>query len=439
LIIGGKYEVTRVLGEGGMGVVYEARHVDLARSVAVKVLRPDALRDAQAVGRFRREARVAASLKSDHVARILDFGTLDDGAPFMVMEHLVGKDLDAELHDRGALPVAEAASILVEACDAIREAHALGVVHRDLKPGNIFLATEGDRRVAKVLDFGISKLVAEENVRMTQTQSAFGTPLYMSPEHIRSAKNVDHRTDIWSLGIILYEIVTGRVPFEAETATAVAVAIAIEPLVPASHYRPGLPPQLDAVLGRALEKDPTRRYQSVDAFAADLASLTSFTGAVALPSPHPHASAETSAALTTQGGPQKRGSLAYWALGLGAAVAIGAVVGFVAYRGMSPSVSSQVGDGADQAASAIAVASPSTEVAPTVTVVADASTAPVPTIDVAPSASAAVVASASPSTTKYRVKSGAAGTKPPVTSTATAKPRTTATVAPTARENPILL
>ncbi len=415
-----------------MGVVYLARHVDLGRSVAVKVLRSESLRDPQAVERFRREARVAASLKSKHVAHILDFGTLEDGAPFMVMEHLDGSDLDGELVRRGALPLAEAVGYILEACDAIKEAHSLGVVHRDLKPGNIFLANDGGRRVAKVLDFGISKLTADQNVRMTQTQSSFGTPLYMSPEHMRSVKNVDHRTDIWSLGVILYESVTGRVPFEADTATAVAVAVATEALVPPSTHRPGLPPELDLVVARSLEKDPTRRYQSIDELAEALKPLGKWGGALAPVARRTSAiSAETSAALTT-GRPTtmrpRRGLGALYVLG---AVVVGGALGAAVYFRATPAAPAS--SGPTSAGSAV-----ETAVAP-VPEPPSTATAQAPTPAVSPSGLAAAPATSALGSAAPIAKPGLrstpkASSAPSATSTAPAAPTQKA-----GGENPLLL
>ncbi len=282
-----------------MGIVYLARQSDLERRVAVKVLRRDVSTDAETVARFRREARVAAKLTGPHVARIIDFGTTDDGHPFMVLEYLEGNDLDDEIERRGALPLEEAARYILEACEGMKEAHALGVVHRDLKPSNLFLANEGGRRKVKVLDFGISKVTADEQVRVTQTSSAFGTPLYMSPEHMRSTKAVDHRTDVWSLGVILYELVTGVPPFEGDSATALAVAVATEPFVPPSVQRPGLPRELDAVMVRALAKNPADRFSTIAELADAVRPFATGEIASGPLEPRPRAQAVESGAMTT--------------------------------------------------------------------------------------------------------------------------------------------
>jgi serine/threonine-protein kinase len=304
-VIDKRYRVERVLGEGGMGIVYLAQQTDLDRRVAVKVLRREALTDKEVVERFRREARVAAKLSSPHVARILDFGTTDDGYPFMVLEYLEGNDLDDELERRGALPLDETAKLIIEACEGMREAHAIGVVHRDLKPGNLFLCNEKGKRILKVLDFGISKVTADEQVRVTQTASAFGTPLYMSPEHVRSTKAVDHRTDIWSLGVILYETVTGVPPFDGSSPTAVAVAVATEPFVPPSIQRPGLPRELDDLMARLLAKDPAQRFSTVTELADALRPFAAgeFTSEVLAPRARAH-TMEASAMTTTHIAPQ---------------------------------------------------------------------------------------------------------------------------------------
>ncbi len=260
-VIGGKYRVERVLGEGGMGIVFEARHDALGTTVAVKVLRDEILKDKEAVARFAREARAAAALRSPHAARVLDVGEVA-GAPFMVMELLVGNDLGVELERRGPLPVAEALQYVVQACEAIAEAHSLGIVHRDLKPANLFLTGTAPRRLVKVLDFGISRFDVGGEARVTQTQSAFGTPLYMSPEAVRSAKHTDARSDVWSFGVILYELLTGLPPFIADTPTGVAVAVTVDTPKPLRAARPDVSEAIDAVISRALEKDAARRYQN---------------------------------------------------------------------------------------------------------------------------------------------------------------------------------
>ncbi len=221
-VLAGKYRVTRVLGEGGMGVVVAATHIQLDEPVALKFMLPSALGSTEAIARFLREARSAVKLKSEHVARVSDVGTLDTGAPYIVMEYLEGSDLAGELLTRGPLPPTDTVEYVVQACDALAEAHALGIVHRDLKPANLFVTRRRDGSpLVKVLDFGISKSSALNEVggggSLTKTGGLMGSPVYMSPEQMKSAKDTDARTDIWALGIILYELVGGRTPFESET------------------------------------------------------------------------------------------------------------------------------------------------------------------------------------------------------------------------------
>lgn len=283
-LIGGKYLVERVLGAGGMGVVLAARHKTLRQLVAIKLLLPDARVSATAVARFIREARAAAALRSDHVVRVLDVDQLPDGMPFMVMEYLDGCDLAALLKKGGPLSVARAVSYVRQACAALDEAHRAGVVHRDLKPANLLLTSRLDGAdLIKLVDFGISKLSdgADMEGSLTRTSALMGSPLYMSPEQIRDAKSVDARTDIWSLGVILWELVTGRTPFEAETLPALSVKIATEPLPDPNSVRPGLPPALADCLRRCLDKDPGRRYQSASELNAALAPFDATTRASA--------------------------------------------------------------------------------------------------------------------------------------------------------------
>ena len=270
-LIGDKYEVVQVIGAGGMGIVYEARHARLGQRVAVKTLLPELMQHADAITRFEREARAAAHLRSRHVAKVFDVDALADGTPYIVMELLEGRDLADELSARGSLPAQEAVDYIMQACDAMAEAHRVGIVHRDLKPSNMFLAREGRRSSIKVLDFGISKVLDEAVLSVTTTRSGLGTASYMSPEQVRSAKHVDARSDVWALGVVLYEMLTGAQPFPGDTATAVAAAIVADRPVPLRSRREDILPALEQVLMRALEKDRDLRFADAAAFGAALA------------------------------------------------------------------------------------------------------------------------------------------------------------------------
>jgi serine/threonine-protein kinase len=264
-----KYEIVRTLGSGGMGVVYEARNLQTHARVAVKLLRKKALGIEGATARFSREARAAGKLRGSHVGRVLDADTTDAHVPFIVMEYYEGTDLRSELKARGTLEDHEACGWILQACAGLAEAHAHGLVHRDVKPGNIFLANESGKRRVRVLDFGISKQL-DEGEELTQTMAALGTLGYMAPEQVRDAKRVDHRVDIWALGVVLYKCVTGRLPFEGSP-THVAIAIATEqPATPRSIV-PELNATLDAAIMRALEKEPDRRYPDLASFARAIA------------------------------------------------------------------------------------------------------------------------------------------------------------------------
>jgi eukaryotic-like serine/threonine-protein kinase len=275
-ILAGKFRIERVLGVGGMGMVVSAMHIHLDERVAIKFLLPEALMNAEAVARFGREARAAVKIRSEHVARVTDVGALETGAPSRVMELLRGQDLSALLRDHGALPVSLAVQYVLQACEALAEAHAVGIVHRDLKPANLFLTTRADgSHCIKVLDFGISKVTSVSgsgsDMGMTRTQSIMGSPLYMSPEQMASAKDVDQRSDIWAIGTVLYELVTGRVPFEAETMPQLCTLILHAEPPPPRSIRPEIPPDLEKAIARCLKKDRNQRYPNVAALAADLA------------------------------------------------------------------------------------------------------------------------------------------------------------------------
>ena len=273
-VLAGKYRIDRILGIGGMGVVVAAHHIRLDERVAIKFLLPEMALSGESVARFDREARAAVKIKSEHVARVSDVGTLENGAPYMVMEYLEGQDLAAWVK-RGPLPFEQAAEFVLQACEAIAEAHALGIIHRDLKPANLFVVRRPDGALSvKVLDFGISKMRglsgSAPDVSITKTSAMMGSPLYMSPEQMQSAKDVDSRTDIWALGIILFELVTGVSPFHSETMPELIAKILSTPPPPLASKRPDAPLGFETVILRCLDKDRGRRYESVGQLAAEL-------------------------------------------------------------------------------------------------------------------------------------------------------------------------
>jgi len=268
--IADKYALVRVIGQGGMGVVYEATHLRLRQRVAIKILRPHVPEYDEVVQRFNREARAAAQLKSIHTARVIDVDALPSGLPYIVLEYLEGRDLNDELAATGPLPVDEAVDILLQVAEAMGEAHRKGVVHRDLKPSNLFVCKMGNRRVMKVLDFGISKVETEGEARITAANVYFGTPYYAAPEQLREACAADARSDVWSLGIILYELVTGRPPFVGSP-TQVITKVVVDPVPWPMEFRPGLSRDFVRVMLHALEKAPENRFQSMRELADALA------------------------------------------------------------------------------------------------------------------------------------------------------------------------
>jgi serine/threonine-protein kinase len=273
-----KYRVERLIGRGGMGTVMLAHHLRLDESVALKFLNPQAMKKPDVVARFEREARAVVKLKSPHVTRVLDVEVADNGTPFIVMEYLEGQTLAGLVRGGAALPVDLAVEYMLQTCEAVAEAHAMGIVHRDLKPGNLFLTTGADgSAVVKVLDFGVSKfgnLDKSSGAEIeTLPDAVVGSPPYMSPEQLRSSKQVDARTDIWSLGVVLFEIVTGRMPFAADNLHEHYTKLMLDPAPLPTQVRADLPAKLDAIVGKCLQREPQDRYANVAELARDLAEL----------------------------------------------------------------------------------------------------------------------------------------------------------------------
>lgn len=282
-VIGGKFRVERILGAGGMGVVVEARDIDLDDRVAIKLLLPAALERPDIVARFRREARAAVKIKSEHIARVIDVGSLDDGAPFIVMEYLEGYDLSKPLRNNGRLTIPVAVDYVLQACEALAEAHVLGIVHRDIKPPNLFLTLQADGSPCiKVLDFGISKVIGGldtpdgvevPEATLTQTSVVLGSPRYMAPEQISKPKSVDARADIWGIGTTFYRLVTGVAPYEGNTLPEIFAAILMTPEGPPPIHQhvPTAPVELDAVIRRCMRVNPAERWANIGDLAAALA------------------------------------------------------------------------------------------------------------------------------------------------------------------------
>ncbi|MCC7538256.1 MAG: serine/threonine protein kinase [Deltaproteobacteria bacterium] len=277
-IVASKYRVDQVIGEGGMGTVYAATHQVTGKRVALKWMLPQLSRDAEAVGRFLREAQAAGRINHPNVVDVYDVGKHGDSM-FIVMELLRGEPL-ASIVDRGRVPWPDALRLLMPALRGVAAAHDGGVVHRDLKPDNIFITCDhdGTRRDAKVLDFGISKLTTKaqgENLRLTKTGSVMGTPYYMAPEQIQGIRDIDERTDIYALGVILYQTLAGDLPFKAQTYHALIVEIATGTPTPLRQNAPDVPPELEAMVMRAMAREPDRRFQTVRDLMASLETLES--------------------------------------------------------------------------------------------------------------------------------------------------------------------
>ncbi len=276
-VLAGKYRVDGILGAGGMGVVVGATHLQLQQRIAIKFMSPLLMYNEEAVERFLWEARLAARIQSEHVVRVFDVSSLEDGTPYIVMEYLEGEDLRASLQKRGRLSVAHAVDCVLQASEAIAEAHVNGVVHRDLKPGNLFVCKRRDgSELVKVLDFGVSKLLRKSELMQqhglsTGAHVMMGSPLYSSPEQIRASNAVDARTDIWALGAILYELVSGAPPFRGATLLEICSNVMRASAPPLAALLPGVPREFEAVVARSLVKARARRFGSIAEFASALA------------------------------------------------------------------------------------------------------------------------------------------------------------------------
>lgn len=283
-VLAGKYRLDRPIARGGMGTVWRAMHLQLNTPVAVKILAKNRLENASIRARFEGEARAAALLKSKHVVAVHDYG-IEGEVPFIVMELLDGEDLDQRLRRLGGIPLHEGVRIIAEVGKALHKAHSAGLVHRDLKPSNIFLTRTDEGEIVKVVDFGVAKLpsvIAGDNTP-TEVDEFLGSPVYMSPEQVRSARDVDARADLWSIGVIIYRVLTGKVPFEGKTPGDLLVKVCTDPHLPPSRHHPGLPPKLDSFIDRALAKDPEDRFQSASELVAAFAEAAGIARA-SLPS-----------------------------------------------------------------------------------------------------------------------------------------------------------
>ncbi|HEY5945709.1 MAG TPA: serine/threonine-protein kinase, partial [Kofleriaceae bacterium] len=271
-ILLGKYRVEEIIGVGGMGRVVKASHLYLQQPVAIKILLPELADSQSTVARFLREAQSTVRLRSEHIARVMDVGTMPDGCPFMVMEFLDGHDLNQILRHHGPQVPQVVVDLILQACEGMAEAHAMGIIHRDIKPSNFFITRRPDgSNLLKILDFGISKTPAELT-DLTGTQTVIGTPTYMAPEQMVSARSTDPRSDIWSIGVVMYQLLAGRPPFEAESYAQLVLRVGT---APPSPLHVALPPGLQDIVFRCLEKDPNRRIQSVGDLARVLAPYAS--------------------------------------------------------------------------------------------------------------------------------------------------------------------
>lgn len=453
-IIEGKYRIVRLIGEGGMGAVYEGENTRIRRRVAIKVLHQGVAENQEAVQRFEREAQAAGRIGNDHILEVLDLGTLSSGDHFMVMEYLDGEPLSDRIKRLGKLRPEEVSPLMIQALEGLRAAHEAGIVHRDLKPDNVFVLKEkaGVRDFVKLIDFGISKFqpLGGSEMKMTRTGTVMGTPYYMSPEQASGSREADHRSDLYAVGVMLYEAVTGRVPFDAPTFNQLLFQIVLSDPAPPQQVVPDLDPAFANLIAKAMSRDVEHRFQT----AADLAEALSNwikTGATVSVPPaaivnplvpraafgsapmldlgttgsRQHVNGATtpdtwaqSQLVTPESVPKSKAPLA---IGVAAAVLLTAGLGFGAYKLLS-------GGGSD-AAPAVAASTQTNPVpAPTESVNAAPSPPPAPVVDVVPAATASAQPSVAPAVAKAApaIQAVAAPSKPPAGAAAASKPGTAA-------------
>ena len=394
-ILAGRYRLEEVVGQGGMGSVWRATHTGLGEQVALKLVSAAFARSREALRRFDTEAKAAAKLRSRHVPQVFDNGVLEDGTPFLVMELLHGESLAARIHRLGPIPLPETVTIVEQCCRALGRAHSLGIVHRDIKPENIYLAhsVDDDAYIVKILDFGIAKVaspLSEDGRSSTRTGTLLGTPLYMSPEQARGLRSIDFRTDLYSLGLVSYTMLTGRLPFSGETLGDLLLQICAEPLPTLRASAPVLPPSMEDWFRKACARTADERFPSAQGMVEAMrvaagisastqpdggfpASLASSEGGL-MGAPKPpldakqlatlHASSTTGGALLATNAPNARRTR--W-IAVGAAAVVGlAVVPLIALfaRGKGPAAAGVSASQAMSAATAAPPTSPEMDAAP---------------------------------------------------------------------------
>lgn len=442
-VIDGKYRILRLLGEGGMGSVYEGENVKIHRKVAIKTLLAAVAGNADVIGRFEREATAAGRIGNPHILEVLDLGEMKDGDRYLVMELLDGEPLSNRIERQGRLSPAELAPLAVQVLEGLGAAHAAGIIHRDLKPDNIFLLKNhvGIKDYVKIIDFGISKFQPlsgdSEGMSMTRTGAVMGTPYYMSPEQASGSRDADLRTDLYALGVILYQAVTGQVPFDAPTFNQLLFKIVLSEPPPVQSVVPEIDEAFASIIARSMARDINARFQTSKEFADALAGWLSSGAAVSVPPPPDRAAMEASATgIPVSRGPHKPNATAgSWStsqaglaapppsrkpviIGLSLAGALlAAGIAFVGVRAMKAEAVP-----ASAAAPVVAPAPPAVPAPPPVAVLAEKKAEPEPEVTPSPEAVAVVEPRAVAPEVKATPKKTAAQKAGPAAKSASPKP-----------------